>query len=176
MQEWSDEQLMQRYASGDVAAFETLYARYRGPLYRFILRQVNDEAQANDLYQGVWEKLIGARSRYRPDRPFRAWMFRIARNHLIDFYRRQQPASSMDQAGFVATAAEQEDLLDQDRQKAALQAAIGSLPREQREAIMLRLEGEFSLDEIAQLTDVGRETVKSRLRYATAKLKQVMNP
>lgn len=165
---------MLRYAAGDITAFEELYSRYRGPLYRYLLRQVKDDAQANDLYQGVWEKVIGARNKYRPDAPFKAWVFRIARNHLVDFYRRQRPTTSIDQAGFVGTDDDQEHQQDQAQRKTSLRLAIRTLPEDQREAIMLRLEGDFSLEEIAALTGVGRETVKSRLRYATAKLKQVL--
>ena len=174
MQAHSDEQLMQRYGSGEMTAFEELYARYRGPLYRYFMRQLGDEPKINDLYQGVWEKVISARGRYRPDRPFKAWLFRIAHNHLVDFYRRQKPTTQIDQAGFLATSAEQESQLEQAQRKALLDQAVQSLPEDQREAIVLRLEGDLSLDDIAALTGVGRETVKSRLRYATAKLKQAM--
>ena len=76
--------------------------------------------------------------------------------------------------GFLATSAEQESQLEQAQRKALLDQAVQSLPEDQREAIVLRLEGDLSLDDIAALTGVGRETVKSRLRYATAKLKQAM--
>ena len=65
MREKTDEQLMQQYAKGNAQAFDQLYARHRGALYRYFRRQVNDEATANDLYQGVWEKIISARKKYR---------------------------------------------------------------------------------------------------------------
>ncbi|MGA9573950.1 MAG: hypothetical protein WBS20_08395, partial [Lysobacterales bacterium] len=58
MRETSDEKLMQRYVKGDVNAFDELYARHRGPLYRYFIRQVSHRATANDLYQGAWEKII----------------------------------------------------------------------------------------------------------------------
>ena len=74
MRERSDEDLMEAWAAGSMQAFEALYARYRGPLYRYILRQAGDDATANDLYQGSWEKIIRARKSYRPQAPFRAWM------------------------------------------------------------------------------------------------------
>jgi RNA polymerase sigma-70 factor (ECF subfamily) len=174
MRHLSDEQLMHRYAADDLPAFEVLYERYRGPLYRYLARQVREEALANDLYQGVWEKIIGARKTYRPSAPFKAWAFRIAHNHLVDHYRQQRPATSLEQAGFIGVPGEQEELAEQQQRKAALETALAALPEEQRLTIMLRLEGGFDLDQIAKLTDVGRETAKSRLRYATAKLKQVM--
>jgi RNA polymerase sigma-70 factor (ECF subfamily) len=176
MRDLGDEQLMQRYASGDMLAFEELYRRYRGPLFRYIRRQVADPATANDLYQGSWERIIKARRRYRPTAPFRAWAYRIARNHLVDHYRRQRPMASLDQSGFVADLPGPEASIDAEDQQRQLQAAILELPPEQRDTLLLKLEGGLSLEEIATMTEVGRETVKSRLRYATARLKQVLTP
>jgi len=72
-------------------AFEVLYERHRGPLYRYILRLVGNPATANDLYQGSWEKIIKARGRYKDSAPFKAWMYRIAHNHVMDHFRREQP-------------------------------------------------------------------------------------
>ena len=92
MRERSDEELMNAYAKGDAAAFDALYQRHRAPLYRYILRQVRDPATANDLYQGSWEKVIRASARYRADAPFKAWLYRIAHNHLVDHFRRERPS------------------------------------------------------------------------------------
>jgi len=77
MRDMTDEQLMQRYANGEAGAFDHLYARHRGALYRYFKRQVSDAATANDLYQGTWEKIIKARLKYSPRFPFTAWMYRI---------------------------------------------------------------------------------------------------
>ncbi len=71
MREMSDEKLMQRYAKGDAKAFDQLYARHRAPLYRYFIRQVNDPATANDLYQGAWEKIIKARAKIPSGLPSR---------------------------------------------------------------------------------------------------------
>ena len=87
-----DEQLMKSYAGGSMEAFEHLYERHRGPLYRYILRLTGDPATANDLYQGSWEKIIKARGRYKASAPFKAWMYRIAHNHVMDHFRRRHPA------------------------------------------------------------------------------------
>jgi RNA polymerase sigma-70 factor (ECF subfamily) len=175
MREKSDERLMQRYARGDAAAFEELYRRNRGPLYRYFLRQVSDPATANDLYQGAWEKIIKARKRYRPSAPFTTWMYRIAHNHLVDHYRRLRPAEPLeeslmdgDHAGPVQDAMGSEEL-------ERLRSGILSLPPEQRDALLLKLESGLKMEEIARVTGVSRETVKSRLRYAVRKLKQVMH-
>ena len=95
MRERSDEALMKAYADGDMEAFRLLYDRYRGPLYRYVLRKVGDATTANDLYQGSWEKIIKARGSYSASAPFRAWMYRIAHNHVMDYYRQTRPTSGI---------------------------------------------------------------------------------
>ncbi len=172
MRETTDEKLMQQYAKGDAKAFDQLYARHRGPLYRYFNRQVNDAVTANDLYQGAWEKIIKARENYRPNAPFKAWMYTIAHNHLVDHYRRLQPEDPIEtdilsdrQPGPVQGAIGEE-------QNEQLKAGITALPAEQRNTLLLKLETGLKLEEIASLTGVSRETVKSRLRYAVNKLKR----
>lgn len=78
---------MLQYAGVEISAFEELYQRYRGPLYRYFQRQLRNPATANDLYQGCWERLIGARQRYTASALFPVWLFGIAHNHLVDYYR-----------------------------------------------------------------------------------------
>lgn len=172
MREVSDEKLMMRYAAGEMAAFEALYERHRGPLYRYILRQVKDAATANDLYQGSWEKIIRARQRYKPEAPFRAWMYRIARNHVVDHFRRDNPGMELRDQELDTGEAGPEAGLAADQRRARLEAAIGELPPEQKDALLLKLESGLDLQAIAEVTGVNRETAKSRLRYAVRKLKQ----
>jgi len=174
MRELSDEQLMLEYAAGSAPAFDELYARHRGPLYRYILRQVNDPTIANDLYQGSWEKIIKARHSYRQASPFRGWMYRITRNHVIDHFRRLPPsAEDLDQP-LADAAPGPEEQFETERENHALNAAIAGLPADQREALLLRLEGGLNLAGIAEVTGVSRETAKSRLRYAVQKLQPLM--
>jgi len=176
----SDEQLMLSYGSGDAAAFELLYSRHRGPLFRFMLHQVRDHATAEELYQDVWQRVITARQRYAPEAKFSTWLFQIAHNRLTDHWRALQhrPPAPAD--------AEERTLREQDphtpeRQLSAfeerrrLQLALEELPEDQREVVLLRLEQELTLEQIGQITGVGRETVKSRLRYALDKLRQRLN-
>jgi RNA polymerase sigma-70 factor (ECF subfamily) len=171
MREDSDEVLMQAYAGGDMAAFECLYARHRGPLYRYILRQVGDDATANDLYQGSWEKIIRARGGYTASAPFKAWMYRIARNHVVDHFRRSRPTSGLSPETMTAEGPGPEQALIGEQAASRLAAAINALPTEQREALLLKLEAGCDLPTIAEITGVSHETAKSRLRYAVGKLK-----
>jgi RNA polymerase sigma-70 factor (ECF subfamily) len=168
----SDEQLMQNYAAGDMSAFENLYERYRGPLYRYFQRQVRDPATVNDLYQGSWEKLIKARQRYKTAAPFRAWLFRIAHNHLVDHFRALRPTEPLDAEQLVAAGPQPADTIEHEQRELRFRAALAELPHEQKQTLMLKIEGGLALEEIGKITGVERETVKSRLRYATAKLKR----
>src|SRR5258708_5728763 len=72
--EKTDEELMLAYARGDVRAFDALYQRQRGMLYRFILRSVNERASADELFQETWSRLIAARTRYRVESKFSTWL------------------------------------------------------------------------------------------------------
>jgi len=172
MPETTDEQLMQQYAKGDAKAFDQLYARHRGALYRYFNRQVNDAATVNDLYQGTWEKIIKARSKYRTTSPFTAWMYRIAHNHLVDHYRRLKPVDSLETDTLTDGRPDPAQDVISGQQTEQLRAGIISLPMEQRTTLLLKLETGLKMDEIASVTGVSRETVKSRLRYAVNKLKR----
>jgi RNA polymerase sigma factor (sigma-70 family) len=172
MREMTDEQLMQRYAKGDASAFDQLYARHRGPLYRYFNRQLNDAATVNDLYQGAWEKVIKSRDKYRPEAPFTSWMYRLAHNHLVDHFRRIRPVDSVETDTLPEDRLEPlQDLIDGE-QNDLLRAGITALPSEQRNTLLLKLETGLKLEEIAKVTGVSMETVKSRLRYAVNKLKR----
>ena len=172
MRDLSDEKLMQRYAKGDAKAFDQLYSRHRGPLYRYFIRQVNNPATANDLYQGAWEKIIKARSSYRHSAPFTVWMYRIAHNHLVDYYRRMKPVDSVEPDALPDTKTDPSQGAIESEQNDLLRAGITTLPAEQRDTLLLQLETGLKLEEIAKVTGVGRETVKSRLRYAVNYLKR----
>jgi len=170
----SDEQLMLAYAAGDAKAFDRLYEQHRAPLYRYILRQVKDPVASNDLYQQCWEKVIKGRHGYRSKSPFAAWLFRIARNTLIDHYRRVLPASDSGLDELPADAAGPETVAQQQEAGQQLSDAIAALPADQREVVLLRLEAGLGLEAIAQITGANAETCKSRLRYALSKLRQQM--
>jgi len=178
--EQPDEELMLAYGTGDAGAFEVLYSRHRAPLFRFMLRQVREHGTAEELYQDVWQKVIVARERYRPEAKFTTWLYQIAHNRLSDHWRAQQhrpaaPEDAMERAEREPDPQTPERQLSAFEERRRLQLALEELPADQREAVMLRLEQELSLEEIGEITGVGRETVKSRLRYALDKLRQRLN-
>ncbi len=172
----ADETLMLAYAAGDASAFESLYARHRGPLYRFLLRQLRDGALADEFFQDVWQRVITARAGWKPEAAFSTWLFRIAHNRLNDHWRglKHRPAAPVDADERTARVPDPdtpERQLSDFEQRRRLQVAMDELPEEQREVLQLRLEQELTLEEIGDITGVGRETVKSRLRYAMDRLR-----
>jgi RNA polymerase sigma factor (sigma-70 family) len=174
--ETSDETLMLAYGAGDVAAFEQLYARHRGRLYRFLLRQLRDGALADEFFQDVWQRVIAARAGWTPEAPFGTWLYRIAHNRLKDHWRALQyrppaPIDSDERTARIPDHDTPERTLSEFEQRRLLQMALDELPEEQREVLLLRLEQDLTLEEIGAITGVGRETVKSRLRYAMDKLR-----
>lgn len=176
----SDETLMLAYAAGRVAAFETLYARHRTRLYRFLLRQLRDGALADELFQDVWQRVIAARGGWTPDATFASWLYRIAHNRLADHWRALKhrppvPENAELRTERIPDPDTPERTLSDFEQRRRVQLALDELPEEQREVILLRLEQELTLEEIGAATGVGRETVKSRLRYAMDKLRARLN-
>ncbi|MDX1519012.1 MAG: RNA polymerase sigma factor [Gammaproteobacteria bacterium] len=178
----SDEELMLLYRGGDAGAFERLYLRNKDKLYRFMLRQCGHESIVEELFQDVWMKLIQARHRYQPTAGFRTYLYRIARNRIIDHYR-NSCRSVLDKAGsepgvleaLPATPQQQpEEQLAAGEQLESLLLAIEQLPAEQRETFLLREEAGMSVQEIAVITGINPETVKSRLRYALRKIRTLM--
>jgi RNA polymerase sigma-70 factor (ECF subfamily) len=169
-----DEQLMLAYRDGDAGAFETLYARHRGALYRFVLRSLKDRAVAEELFQEAWIRVIEARNRYAASAKFTTWLYTIAHNLLVDHWRRKGLT-------LVELSDEHASPDNPARQVEARETAarflqvLEALPPAQREAFLLHEEGGLSVAEIAAATGTNEEAAKSRLRYATAKLKAAID-
>jgi RNA polymerase sigma-70 factor (ECF subfamily) len=179
-----DEELMLCYRDGDAGAFDVLYRRHRGGLFRYIARLTANPGVAEELFQDVWANLIRARRRYTVSAKFTTYLYRLAHNRVIDYFRAQggKIAVSLDDEDGEALPeprAERQDEPDTAlgiRQQAArLLELLAALPAVQREAFLLQQEGDLSVEQIAAATGVSRETAKSRLRYALAKLRQGMS-
>ncbi len=174
---------MLRYAGGDLEAFQKLYERHRGGLYRYFLRQSN-QSVAEELFQDVWMRVVQSRKRYRPKALFKTWLYTLARNRLFDHYRRDT-ARSVRNAGLGNDSPEislpdtnpgPQRLLDLRDCLEQLLQLVSGLPNVQRQTFLLRHEAGMSLAEIAETMSTGAETAKSRLRYAMDRLRAAIAP
>lgn len=179
-EESCDTALMVRYRRGEVAAFEVLYRRHKGPVYRYFLRQGIGAETSAELVQEVWMKIIRAKDRYEPAAHFTTYLYRLAHNCLVDHSRRsgnrlaQMTAgtdSNVDELPATASANPEAHAI-RDESIAHFRAALANLPAEQREAFVLKQEAGLSLADVAAVTGVSAETAKSRLRYAFGRLRQ----
>src|SRR5580698_10420690 len=183
----TDEDLMLRFGRGDGAAFEFLYQRHESRVFRYLHRNVRNEASANDLMQEVWFAVARGAANYQPTAKFTTWLFTIAHHRMVDMIRASRRLQSLDAVDDADP--EGSSLLDRlaadgrlepparvetQHEAAALMHAVAQLPPEQRSAFLLQAEGELSVEEIADATGSSFETVKSRLRYARAKLRQLL--
>lgn len=172
--ELDDSALMLRYKDGDLAAFEALYRRHNDSLYRYLMRLSLHPPTAEDLFQEAWGKIINGRHNYRPTAKFSTFLFRVAHNCFIDYLRknkRHAGVASVDPDLYASADDEPDQLAENHLARKRLDACLQRIPPEQRNVFLLYAEGGLTIDEIAAVTEVNRETAKSRLRYAVEKIK-----
>ena len=165
--EESDEALIGRYARGAAAAFDQLYKRHELRVWRYLERNLNDPATADDLLLEVWCALarntISAESTTR----IRTRLFTLAHERVTQLLEARG-----DQAGF---AAEADSTAAADGAANSLARAIGQLSREQRAAYLLQMEGQLSVGEIAQIAGSTIDAAQGHLRLARLKLQELFS-
>ncbi|WP_171043695.1 sigma-70 family RNA polymerase sigma factor [Pseudoalteromonas spongiae] len=183
----TDEALMLDYGKGNQAAFRALYARHKGPLYRYVCRQLGTKQQnkAQELFQEVWLRVIDNRSRYKVEAKFSTWLYRIAHNLLVDEHRkltaRGEHLSLVDdeqhEGNHITLASNQtqhENTLHNDYLQKAIKHCVDLLVPQQREAFLLRHEAGFEPSQVCDIVEAKPETVKTRLRYAMSQLRECL--
>ena len=176
---------MVAFARGDAGAFDRLYARHKATVFRFVARSLPSRADAEEIFQEVWMKAIEARARYEPRAKFTTWLYAIAHNRLVDLWRKKglslvpldggdgEDGPAIDPPGDPAN--EPFAQVSGREAMARFAAALEKLPPAQREAFLMKEEAEMSIAEIAAATGSNEEAVKSRVRYATAKLREALD-
>ncbi len=187
----TDEMLMVRYQRGDREAFAELVRRYETPVYNFVIRHLRHTDTAHDVTQDVFLRLVQNAGEFKHEARFSTWLYTIARNLCVDYLRklshRRHP--SLDQP--LREGDDERTLLDgiaDAHPRASVERSVTSglvqnriveavekLPEEQREVFLLREIANLPFKEIAQITGVGENTVKSRMRYALDRLQDALS-
>jgi RNA polymerase sigma-70 factor (ECF subfamily) len=183
METFDLEDLLAQYRNGDMDALGRIVEQTRRPLYRFILGMVHDPHRADDVFQDVWLRAVRGLHRYH-SRNLISWLFRIAKNRVIDLSRKrkadvslQQPVGSSEGAAaleqFVAQPGPGPERTTGNRELAErIRRAVDALPDEQREVYLLRTEAELPFKEIALHQEVSINTALARMQYALRKLRE----
>lgn len=183
----SDDDLMRDFLAGDASAMEVLFSRYRKPVYTWLRSRMDYDSDAEDVYQDAWLKILRSASSYERGN-FRAWLWQIVRNLVIDRSRKMRPELTLDEPlggedseGAAATALDMisdesavttlERMAEEER-RSFVRAEIEALPTLQREVVALRIDAELEFKEIANMLGVSINTVLGRMHLAMKKLKE----
>ena len=164
-----EKELIRRAQSGDQSALESLVTAYYPTVLGYFFRNTRDSHLSNDLTQEVFIRVAAGIGRYKPYAPFKNWLFAICSNHLKNHWRSLSRAPDFSELSESMVSPDRR--MDAVAEKSDLAAVLQRLPAQQREAVILRFYGEFSIREIAKMTGAKETTVKARIRYALEKLK-----
>ena len=163
--------LLQRFALGEIDAFETLARQFQGEIYAWIVRMVRDSGAAEDLTVETLWRIYSARRQFRPDGNFGAWARRIATNLAIDHLRRKRPEESL----LTEPAGTPPDPLLQRETREKIQRAFRGLPAKLQVAATLALIEEQTYEDIADALGTSVGTVKVRVFRAVRILRKRLN-
>lgn len=182
--DFTDEELIQRYLSGDNSAFTRLVYRHKDRIFTTIVLLVKDRTLAEDIFQETFIKIVNAlkAGHYTDNHRFVAWAARIAHNCSINHFRKvhvslpvvlgYREELSENFAGSIEPSEEQRLITREWQQE--LHGMLDMLPATQREALILRYYADLSYKEIAQVVNVGINTALGRVRYAIMNLRKIM--
>lgn len=177
----TDDQLIEAYHSGNRSALADLLERYRKALYAYIARMTEGRGDADEVFQETWFRVIRHVDSYRTGN-FRAWLYRICHNLMVDRGREGNKWSSLNQPLDGTEGETEQDRLPAGGPDPAALAAghdlgqmidglLAGLPDAQREVFLLRTEGDLPFREIARLQGVSINTALARMQYAVEKLR-----
>src|SRR4030042_3049005 len=160
-----DAKLIKAYMAGNSGAFEKLFHRYEKPLFAFIMRFILNRDAAQDIFQQIWTKVLNGLPNYQETGKFSSWLFGIANNCCIDEIRRKsiiKKAEKLDSFNINPIQQQEtnpENILIKQEIGIHLKEAIESLPIEQKQVVMLRLNGDMPFKEIARILNCPLNTV-----------------
>ena len=182
----SDDDLIGAFKAGDSSAMEALFRRYRRPVFAWLLRTVPDRADAEDMYQEAWLKIVRGIGGYSAG-GFRAWLWRIVRNVAVDRSRKKmavpildEPMSDEADAGTRIDHVTDVDAvsafmrMEAGERRAFLRRAVEGLSARLKDVVLLRIHGELEFREIAEMLGLPLGTVLGRMNLAVKKLREAV--
>ncbi len=171
----TDETLYLRLLNGDMEAFEQLYRRYETRLFGYIVRQLGDRIEAEDVFHDAFMAVLKERKSGQELSNFRAWLFQVARNLCHNRFRSSKRAArtTLTESRSKVPGVDAEHMLDSQQMPQALRGAVARLPESLAQLYSLRASG-LSLDEIAETLDIPLGTVKSRMHKMVMQLREEM--
>jgi RNA polymerase sigma-70 factor (ECF subfamily) len=186
----TDEALMIRFQQGDRAAFAALVKKHKSPLFNFALRQIRIRTTAEDVVQETFVRVVQNAADFKHEARFTTWLYTIARNLCIDHLRkgalRKHPsldaqAGAREDGGPTLGEQTADARANVERDATAgelrvrIASAVETLPDDQREVFLMREVANLAFKEIAEITGVPENTVKSRMRYALERLQAALS-
>lgn len=183
-----DNELVQLYINGNEEALATLLQRHKRRIFSSIYVIVRDRALAEDLFQDTFFKVIQTlkRNQYSEEGKFLPWVLRIARNLIIDHFRKNKKLPTVpvyvtedgEEVDVFATIASNDDGFKNNKEqmefRKKIRNMVGQLPDEQKEVVIMRMYYDMSFKEIADFCNVSINTSLGRMRYALINLKKMI--
>lgn len=180
---FSDQELINSFIAGNNEALEVLFLRHKDKVYSYIYITVRNKALAEDIFQDTFIKVLNSlrEGRYNEHGKFLGWVLRIAHNLIIDHFRREKQMSFVSDDILLGGSSHNKNHFDKNIEDAMVKEQIYSdakrmiefLPAEQREVVLLRIFGDLSFKEIADMTEVSLNTALGRMRYALINLRKL---
>ena len=176
----AEQEFIEKAKAGDGTAFGRLYEHYVAQIYRFIALKVGTRQLAEDLthevFMSAWQKLPNFTQQ---GFPFSSWLYKIARNRVIDHYRTQKALVSIDEEVAInedlfAASSRSDELFDQGLAVKKIETAMKELTSEQQEVLTLRFVNDLTPREIAEILNKREGTIRIIQHRATNKLKKIL--
>jgi RNA polymerase sigma-70 factor, ECF subfamily len=179
MDQSSDDQVITTVLAGDVDAYAVLVQRYQKPIYNLMYRMTTSHADSLDLAQETFIKAYEALHRFRLGNRFFPWLYSIALNHSRNFLRRSRGRQTVaidecDLGSGVDYPGQEEEILCARLDTQNLHEALGELPVDYREAVLLRFREDLSMEEIAVALRISLSGAKMRVHRGLRKLREIL--
>ncbi len=174
----NEREIIREWKRGNKRAYEALVRRYMSDAYLVAYGYVGNREDARDLSQEAFVKVYQARARFDEERPFYPWLYRVLRNHCLNYLRRGRVEVSLDDENTHREIASPQPTvledLESDERRRLVRTAVEKLSDDHREIIVLKNFKDCSYKEISEILEIPMGTVMSRLFYARQALRALV--